>query len=216
MITNVYIDGFNLYYGSLKGTHYRWLNLDALARSLLPAHQIHRIRYFSARVTTIHGDGDGFQPQRQAVYFRALETLAHLTIHHGHYLSHEVTMPLAHPTPNARFAQVIKREEKGSDVNLATELLIDAFTQDFEQAIVISNDSDLASPIEAVAHRLRLPVGVVFPCSRGNRQPSMKLRSVATFVREIRERTLARCQFPTTLQDAHGSFSCPSTWLPSR
>jgi hypothetical protein len=33
---NVYIDGFNLYYGALKRTPYKWLDLALLARTLLP------------------------------------------------------------------------------------------------------------------------------------------------------------------------------------
>ncbi len=52
MKTNVYVDGFNLYYGCLKNTPYRWLDLDALARTILDAHHvIHRIRYFTALVS---------------------------------------------------------------------------------------------------------------------------------------------------------------------
>jgi hypothetical protein len=50
MRTNVYVDGFNLYYGCLKGTPYRWLDLEALCSRLLPTNSIHRIRYFTARV----------------------------------------------------------------------------------------------------------------------------------------------------------------------
>jgi hypothetical protein len=50
MRTNMYVDAFNLFYGRLKGSPYKWLDLDALARRLLPEHEIHRIRYFTARV----------------------------------------------------------------------------------------------------------------------------------------------------------------------
>jgi len=49
LIANVYIDGFNLYYGCLKGTLDKWLDPAALARRLLPADTIKRIRYFTAR-----------------------------------------------------------------------------------------------------------------------------------------------------------------------
>ena len=48
LFTNVYIGGFNLYYGALKGTPYKWLDLDALCRRLLPKHELGRIRYFTA------------------------------------------------------------------------------------------------------------------------------------------------------------------------
>jgi hypothetical protein len=53
--TNVYVDGFNLYYGCLKGSPYRWLDLEALCAHLLPKHTIHRVRYFTARVAARPG-----------------------------------------------------------------------------------------------------------------------------------------------------------------
>ena len=139
MITNIYIDGFNLYYGCLRGTPYRWLDLDALCHRLFPQDTIHRIRYFTARVS-----GRGSDPQaplRQQFYLRALETIPHLTVHLGHFLTHPTRMPLAHPRPGgSQTVEVIKTEEKGSDVNLASYLLLDGFRNDFETAVVVSND----------------------------------------------------------------------------
>ncbi|BAK36837.1 hypothetical protein MLP_38230 [Microlunatus phosphovorus NM-1] len=50
--------------------------------------------------------------------------------------------------PGARFmASVARREEKGSDVNVASHLLIDLLTDAVDPAAVISDDSDLAYPI---------------------------------------------------------------------
>ena len=52
MKTNVYIDGFNFYYGCLKGTPHRWLDLAAFCQASFPPprNQINRIRYFTAHV----------------------------------------------------------------------------------------------------------------------------------------------------------------------
>jgi hypothetical protein len=72
LLTNVYIDGFNLYYGCLKGTPHKWLDLDALCRRLLPKHRIGRIRYFTAIVSARPNDPSG--PDRQRIYLRALES----------------------------------------------------------------------------------------------------------------------------------------------
>jgi NYN domain len=82
----------------------------------------------------------------------------------------------------ARTAEVIKTEEKGSDVNLASLLVADGFRGNYEVAIVISNDSDLVLPIQIVRDELQLPVGVVNP--RGN--PSRELLAVSTFFKRIR------------------------------
>jgi hypothetical protein len=51
-IVNVYIDGFNLYYGALKRTPYKWLDLGVLAQTLLPADTVQEIHYFTARVSS--------------------------------------------------------------------------------------------------------------------------------------------------------------------
>jgi hypothetical protein len=86
---------------------------------------------------------------------RALETIPSLSIHYGHYLTHVTRMPLANPRRGgARTVEVVKTEEKGSDVNLATYLLLDAFRRDCDVAVVISNDSDLKLPIEIAQSEL--------------------------------------------------------------
>jgi hypothetical protein len=142
----VYIDGFNLYYGALKGTPYKWLDIVALARRLAPNDHLVAVRYFTARVRPQPSDPQ--QPQRQQAYLRALGTFPLVTIHLGHYLSHATRMPLATPKPGkSRTVEVIKTEEKGSDVNLATYLLLDAFRGRCDKAVVVTNDSDLQEPI---------------------------------------------------------------------
>jgi len=120
---NVYVDGFNLYYGALKGTSHKWLDLDALFRTLVPTHEIKRIRYFTARISA-RRDNPG-SPTRQDTYLRALRTLPNVSIHLGKFLQSSVRMPLASPKLGGpKTVEVLKTEEKGSDVNLATYLLI--------------------------------------------------------------------------------------------
>lgn len=208
LLTNVYIDGFNLYYGCLKGTPYKWLDLDALCRRLLPKHRIGRIRYFTAIVSARPDDPSG--PDRQRIYLRALETFPYVSVHLGHFLTNRVRMPLAAPRPGGpRTVEVIKTEEKGSDVNLATYLLVDAFRKDCEAAVVITNDSDLREPIRVVRHELRLPVGVVNP--HPARFRSRDLLDV-TFFKQLRPPILATCQLPDVLTDQHGTIHKPATW----
>jgi hypothetical protein len=77
------VDGFNLYYNALKDTPYKWLDLTKLSRLLLPQHDVHSIRYFTARVTAMAHDVD--QPRRRETYLRALRTLPNLTIHFGSF-----------------------------------------------------------------------------------------------------------------------------------
>lgn len=205
MKTNVYIDAFNFYYGSVRGTPYKWLDLAALCTCLLPNDTISKIRYFTALVRSRPNDPS--QRQRQETYLRALRTIPNLTVHYGHFLSHATRMPLA--MNPSKFAVVIKTEEKGSDVNLATELLVDAFRDDFEAAAIVSNDSDLLRPIQVLRHDLGKTVGILNPHQN---YPSVPLQREAVFFKTIRSATLAKCQFPSTMVDASGVFHKPRSW----
>jgi NYN domain len=173
---------------------------------LLPRDEIVCIRYFTALVKPRPDDPQ--QGQRQQTFLRALRTLPNVTIHYGTFLSNPTRMPLASPTGRTRTAEVIKTEEKGSDVNLASLLLADGFRGNYEVAVVISNDSDLVLPIRIVRDELRLPVGVVNP--RG--QPSRELRGVSTFYKPIRQGLLEASQFPPTLEDEQGTITKPEAW----
>lgn len=115
----VYVDGFNLYYGALKARpESRWLDLVAVSRLLRPNDAIDAIRYFTARVK---GNRDATAPGKQKLYLAALDTLPLVTVHFGQFRTHPVAMPLAEPVSGRkRTARVLKTEEKGSDVNLAT------------------------------------------------------------------------------------------------
>lgn len=98
-----------------------------------------------------------------------------------------------------------KTEEKGSDVNLAAYLLADGFKARYEQAVVMSNDTDLLRPIEMVRDDLRLQVIVLNPTAHF----SIEMQRAATAYRKITEASLKAAQFSKELTDSHGTF--PST-----
>lgn len=153
--SNIYIDGFNLNYGSLKGTPYKWLNPFVMCQKLLPHRDISRVRFFTARITSQPHNPEA--PDRQDAYLRALETLNLLSVHFGRFSSHPAyvpAFPLVYPVPDrpGQTVRILKTEEKRSDVNLATLLMVDCVDDDFDEAVIISNDSDLALPI---ANRVR-------------------------------------------------------------
>ena len=213
MITNVYIDGFNLYYRALKrASQYKWLDLAKLSQALLPTHQINRVRYFTAILDERPDDPN--QQYRQQVYLRALETIPNLSMHYGQFRTRNMRRPLAESIAGFDDVVLVKNtEEKGTDVNLASYLLIDGYERDCEQALVISNDSDLALPIRMVRDRLNLPVGVVNPnTSRSSQLVPVELREAATFLRQIRLNALRDSQFPDSLTDDTGVFTKPAVW----
>ena len=213
--TNVYIDGFNLYYGALRDTTYKWLDVKKLSLTLLPGISLNRIRYFTARVKSLPHDLGA--PSRQDIYFRALRTIPNLSIHKGHFVRWGVLMPqypLAYPNRfvnKPQCVQVLKTEEKGSDVNLATYLLIDCYADDFDEAAVISNDADLALPIERVVRDSKKLITVINPHSAYKISGNL-IQVASLHKRTINRTVLAACQFPRKLQDSHGAFSKPATW----
>lgn len=212
--TAVYIDGFNLYFRCLKGTPYRWLDLRAFASRIAPKNAtIINVRYFTARVMVLPGH-DQKDPAHQEFYLRALGTLhPDVSIHYGEYRAHSKRLPL-HPRPAAPpyHANVLKSDEKGSDVNLAAHLLLDGFKRGYDQALVISNDSDLATPIQMVRDDLKLRIGVIFPSLNKKQNPTAKLRNAASYWNRVRESALKQSQFLNHLTDAKGQFSKPPSW----
>ena len=201
------MDGLNLYYRALRGTECRWLDIGKLARLLLPKHQVGRIRYFTALVS--NRPDDPTQAQRQQAYLRALQTVQDLTIHYGHLLDKRKRRPLARqPQTGPRTVEVLDTEEKGSDVNLASYLLLDGFENEYDVAVVISNDSDLVLPIEMVRRRLARQVGVFDP----SRRRSFELHGAASWYRPLRRGPLSASLFPDTLSDAQGQITKPEGW----
>lgn len=207
MKTSIFIDGFNLYYGVLKDSPFRWLDVSALAKVIVPDLDLNTtsFHYYTARLKPRQNNQE--QPYRQRRYLQALRTIPRLEIVYGHFLAHTTKMPAA--TPPHRSLSVIKTEEKGSDVNLAVDLLANGFKGIYERAIVVSNDSDLARAIKIVRQDLNLPVIILNPHPKS---PSKELKNIASDVRHIRKSALEKSQFPRTLEDTRGKFHRPGEW----
>lgn len=204
MKANIYVDGFNLYYGALRNTPYRWLDIAKLCRIMLPRDTINQIKYFTALVNPRPIDPN--QLTRQQTYLRALQIIPNLEIIYGHFLTHEIMMPLA--PPKNGYVKVIKTEEKGSDVNLALHLLSDGYKNAYDIAVIVSNDSDLLLPVRFVKRELNKKIGILNP----QKHPSKVLIANADFVKNIRRGVLSKSLFSTTLTDSQGTFNKPTNW----
>lgn len=196
MRTYIYVDGFNLYNSGLKQDRaLRWLDLKALCEAVLQPHnQIVGIRYFTARISGEPGDLSG--PNRQDIYLRALQAhISELTLHFGQFRSNNRRRPLANPLPGQpRTVEIIERSEKGSDVNLAVNLLHDAWSNRFDCAVILSNDSDLAEALSLV-RTLGKTVGLITTA----RRPTASLSQHAQFFRHITATNFRNSQLPDTV-----------------
>jgi uncharacterized LabA/DUF88 family protein len=194
--TSVYVDGFNLYYGALKGTPYRWFDFVTAVAQLLPLdHEVMAVKYFTARAKPTKRDPR--VAERQNVYLRALSTThSHLRIIEG------------------RFLIILgeKPSEKGSDVNLAIHLVNDAWLNVYDVAVVVSNDADLAGAISMVTQERKKPVCLIPPISNPDRKMSHPLQQSATFIKNFRKSTLAECQLPNPVTKGGLILHKPKEW----
>lgn len=170
---------------------WRWLDIRNLVHSVIASQggwsacTITRLVYCTARIDattnpSAHADQD--------VYLKALIASGTVDwIEYGNYVARTKTglaatedpvtrKPLLQTSqwplmvqdqhgavvPNARFmVRYLHLEEKGSDVNVASHLLLDVLSGTVDAAVVISNDSDLAFPIRTA--RDHVPVGLINP-----------------------------------------------------
>lgn len=211
MRVRVYIDGFNLYYRLLKHSRYKWIDLKTLAGQLVGASDtIESIRYFTADVSPRAGDPQA--PERQQVYFRALKTIPELSIHKGKFLPKRIHRPLV--SDPEKYVWVHDTEEKGSDVNLASYLLMDGFNDTYDVALVMSQDTDLLEPMRMVVEDLsKILIVAWFEES----QPGKRHRDIASAIRHVTTKMLSTSQFPDPVVGRGGTkLSRPIEWDPSR
>jgi hypothetical protein len=211
-----YIDGFNLYYGALRGKPYRWLNLEALCGQYIkPGAELVAIKYFTAKVKDRpHNPG---QQAQQWEYLRALKTLPKVEIIYGRFLTRKATRLLTNPPKRRRkgdigLREVWVQEEKGSDVNLASHLLVDGSRARYDLAVVISNDSDLKTPVEIVRNVYNAGIGIINPHSVRSYALSPHKIPPRSFYQELQPRRIRKAQLPLDLRDDEGPIRCPDGW----
>ena len=202
--TIIYVDGFNLYYRAARRYNIKWLNIKDLGEKILREdNEVVGIKYFTSIIK--RRSDDHKKHFRQQMYLRALSTIPNLDIIKGTFLQKESYKPLA-DNPNEK-VRILLTEEKGSDVNIAVNMVNDAHLDRYDLAVVISNDSDLVGAIEIV-RSVNKQVGVLCP----SEEISYSLKKAATFHRIISKDDLRDSEFPKFLRDDKGQFHRPKEW----
>lgn len=237
MRTNVYIDGYNLYYGRIAGTQYKWLDLPTLFERIIkiqePQSAIEHVKYFTAPALAKFSRRGQASTDAQVVYHRALETLypAPLTalgnfvftrILGKHDLVHDYA-PLVIGKENPKKENRIlvwKIVEKKTDVNLAMAMYRDAASGLVDQLVICSNDSDAEPVLEAIRTDFpQITIGLITPRApspQGQRVVSRSLSNLAHWTRiHILDDELENAQLPATVQAKSGKvFRKPAHWHP--
>lgn len=234
-IFNAYIDGFNLYKGALeRNPELKWLNLLQLCQDRMPSAELGQIYYFTAPVKERFAGDDA--PRRQQTYLRVLAAQG-IEVVRGKFRKDDKWLRVVSPTriglldptlpqhlgltqraiskaarcsaPDLPKAQVFDMEEKGSDVNLASYLLRDVLSLKLQATLIVTGDSDLATPIR-FATEAGCVTTVLVP---GPAQSTGDLTKAATELYRIHANWLAEAQLPKTFKTEVGRhIERPQAW----
>ncbi len=214
--TIVYVDGSNLYYGLLRGTAHKWLDLKAFAHKLLlPEYSIDMIKYFTSRV--IDKSVDHHREERQDKYLSAVSCQG-IPVFEGYYRIREERLEATERPCKActlvrrpGYVRGARISEKLTDVNMATEMLKDAYENRADAFVLVSGDSDLAPALRVIRYSTGHSVIVFNPQS----SISNELRRYATFYRNIPSGFADGCRLPDSITTLDGKeIRCPSAWMP--
>lgn len=233
--TRIYIDGYNFYYGCLRGTPYKWLDLLPLFEThILPSALIKddnghilqsvllpspSIKFFTARIieSVVRGVDS---VSSQARYHTALRKLhnGRIELIEGYYAVNKMKVKIVDaqdpgkPPRECQEIQAWKVEEKQSDVNLALQVYHDAITGQIDHAVIVTNDTDIAPALEMIRTHTNVLIGVVVPTKDHTRSPNTDLVKFAHWKREhVTASELAACQLPRVIQGRKPTTK-PESW----
>ena len=207
-----YIDGFNLFYSSLKGTKNKWLDLVSLCEALVNSNQeLIAVKYFSAQIGSYHTKPE--KALRQKIYLEALQISPKIEIRLGYFSVHKTKMPLAEDFDKGilSLVEVIRTEEKGTDVNLAVQMAVDAVQDKFDYAMLFSNDSDMSYSIQIAVKDCKKKVGLYIARDAISYKV---LKENTCYIRRLTQTLLASHQFPDEIKTKTGRvIKKPKDWF---
>lgn len=214
----VYVDGFNFDYAAFnkgrgKYAAFRWLDVPRFFDVALRDLAVDRVRYFTAQVRPPPWRPFDFSATtRQRKYLAVLSALPKMTVHRATFATWAVSRPLVGDVGvEPEFVTVWDTKEKGSDVSLASHMLVDGFRGLYDVAVVVSDDSDLLDPVRLVREELGLRVGVV----RIRADRASVFRQRVDFFRSVRRWHFATCQLPELVVLPDGRrVRRPAEWAP--
>lgn len=226
--TKIYIDGYNLYYGCLKYTEYKWLDIyklfvDHIIKVQSPNSEIIKIKYFTADIKAKMASRGQKALIAQAHYHRALLNLYpnDIEIIKGHYSLEKANLPVYKKPPSKKDkVSVWRLEEKQTDVNIVLNIYRDVIQTRCKQIVIVSNDTDLTPVLKMIREDLgdSIKIGVVAPIrqkhkEKHQRPASGSLAKYADWVRTyILEDELKNSQLPSKIPTKKKPILKPNYW----
>ena len=153
MRIRVFVDDMNLYNRVFKPLNIKWVDMEAMLLEQLqtkfPDAEIEKLILFTSIMNGKAGD-------KQRIYLSTLQKLSpKISIKEGRFVTRPKLLPVVDEESNltGNFENVLVSEEKGTDVNIATEIIKDSLSKErdkFDIVCLVTNDSDLLYPIEVL------------------------------------------------------------------
>jgi uncharacterized LabA/DUF88 family protein len=229
--TAVYIDGYNLYYGRLRNTAYKWLDVvslfDVLLKEQDPSASLEVVKLFTAPALARFASHGAASVEAQQTYHRALQAKhgnRFELVHGAHSFDKDGTLlPTfvpGQPYDRQVRTRVWKLEEKKTDVNLAMAMYRDAAKGRYDKLVLCSNDSDAEPALQALREDFsQLQIGLVTPVPppivhKGSpRGVSTSLAQHAHWVRRyLLDGELAHAQLPPQVPTNKKPVRKPAHW----
>jgi len=223
MRINIYIDGYNLYYGALKHTEFKWLDLyklfdDRICASmhLMPSHL--NIKFFTANILgSVSSSPDSVKDQN--TYHNALTNLYpdNIKIIKGKYSKEVITAKLEQAISGytEEKVRVLKLEEKQTDVNIALEMYRDAAKDLCDKIILCTNDTDLLPALAALSEDFpSIEKGIVYPIKKDSKRAvSKEFQTYCDWKwKHLSNSDLAQSQLPDKIPTHKKPILKPETW----
>ena len=229
MKTICYVDGFNLFYGCLKHSEFKWLDLVHLIKNQIlhsqsPQSELIVVKFFTANIRAKLASRGSLAEKSQQDYHRALERCYpdKIKIIKGYYSTpkQEWMLNYVKPPSKAQRVPVWRMEEKQTDVNIAIEAYRDAAKGNAEHQVFISNDSDLEPALNAIKEDFSdIQIGLIMPVRFNNesgvtkQHDNKRLSKHADWTRRyITEDELSASQLPVKVPTKKKPIIKPEYW----
>jgi len=227
--TAFFVDGYNLFYGLLADTPYKWLNLRSLLTHILhienPHSAIASVDYFTSSVKPLLATRGRLSKEAQDTYIRALKT-TDIRVHYGHHQLEPAKAPrfIDRKTKASREDKVDiwKLEEKETDVHIAVSMYrtvarqMTSFAHGYvEQLVLVSSDTDMTPALKAIREDFpEITVGVILPHRAELNRPSPgSLKQYAHWMRRVvTGDELQSHQFPNRVPTRKAPAVKPDYW----
>ncbi|MBN3865473.1 NYN domain-containing protein [Pseudomonas frederiksbergensis] len=229
MRTAFFVDGYNVFYGLLAGTPYKWLNLKGLLGHVAyienPHSSLISVDDFTSSVKPELATRGRVSKEAQDTYVRALKA-TNVAVHYGRHKLEPAKAPRFIDRKTAASRQdkidIWKLEEKETDVHIAISMYRTAarqaklhFHEQIEQLVLVSSDTDMTPALRAIREDFPdIRVGVILPHRAELNRPSPgSLKEHSHWMRRVvTSEELQSHQFPIRVPTHKAPAIKPDYW----